>query len=95
MATVLQEGQALKRLIHVYGVEGQIEVSLSEDGLAFRIPGTRKSVSMTWPEAVKAAKAEADTPAWLANDPLKFLQTEVEKLRKRAVKRAEKAKNES
>jgi hypothetical protein len=87
MPNEFAEGQKLKRLVKVYGVPGLVEVTLSSEGLSFRTPGSRKYVSTTWLKAVAHASPEADTPAWLANDPVKMLMHEEAKVGKRRAKR--------
>ena len=90
MPNEFAEGQKIKRLVKVYGVSGLVEVTLSSEGLAFRVPGSRKYVSTTWLKVVAHASPEADTPAWLANDPVKMLTHEEAKVGKRKQKRLDK-----
>ena len=92
MPAKLAEGKSLKRLIKVYGIEGPVELTISHSLLSMRIPKTRKSVSADWPEVVRGLFTPDDAPAFLAGEPLKFLQHEAAKVVKRAVKKADKAK---
>ena len=93
MPNEFAEGQKLKRLVKVYGVSGLVEVTVSSEGLSFRVPGSRKYVSTTWLKVVEHASPEADTPAWLANDPVKMLVHEETKVSKRRAKREEKSES--
>lgn len=89
MAGKIEEGKSLKRLIRVYGVEGWVEVTLSHEGLAMRIPKTRKSLTAPWTKIVEGAMATPDdSPSFLMGEPLKFLQAEAAKVTKKAVKKA-------
>lgn len=90
MPAKLEPGKKLRRLIKVYGVEGQIEVTVSAEGLAFRVPGTRGYVVSAWPDAVeKSASTPDNCPSFLAGEPLKYLQHEVAKVIKKKAKRTE------
>lgn len=86
----VRKAETIKRLTKVYGVPGFVEVTMSADGLAFRVPGSRRYVTTTWLKAVEHASPEANTPAWLANDPVKLLVTEEAKAGKRKQKRLDK-----
>lgn len=95
MPNEFAEGQKLKRLVRVYGVPGLVEVTLSSDGLAFRVPGSRKYVTSTWLKVVEHAAPDGNVPCFLANDPVKMLTHEETKVGKRRAKREEKSQEES
>lgn len=86
MATEFAEGQKLKRLVKVYGV-GLVEVTLSSDGLAVRVPGSRKYCTSTWLKIVEHSTPDGNVPCFLANDSVKMLTHEEAKVSKRRAKR--------
>lgn len=86
----LREDQKLRRLVKVYGIEGLVEVTLSKDGVSFRIPRTKMTVSMTWPQAVEACDTPGNVPCFLAHNPVDTLKHQVKQVQKRAAKKAEK-----
>lgn len=90
MATTLEPGKSLKRLIKIHGIEGMVEVTLSHEGMAMRIPGTKKHVSCMWTDVAKAMYTPNEVPAWLHGEPLKFLAHEAEKVIKNRAKRESK-----
>ena len=87
MATEFVPEQKLKRLVKVYGVPGLVEVTLSRDGLAFRVPGSRKYCTSTWLKVVQHAAPDGNVPCFLANDPVKMLTHEETKVSTRRAKR--------
>jgi hypothetical protein len=90
MPNEFAEGQKLKRLVKVYGVPGLVEVTMSSDGLAFRVPGSRKYCTTTWLKAVEHAAPDGNVPCFLANDPVKMLTHEEAKVGKRRAKKLDK-----
>lgn len=90
MAATLEPGKSLKRLIKVYGIEGMVEVTISHEGVSFRIPGTQKRLVGTWTDAVKATSTPNDVPSHLFGEPFKFLEHEALKVKARKEKKASK-----
>lgn len=90
--TSLEPGDnPLKRLIKVYGVSGYVELSVSHEGVALRIPGSRQSVTATWDRvADKAGQTPQNVPCFLAHDGLKLLQHEAAKLELKKAKKESK-----
>jgi hypothetical protein len=89
MPRVLEFGQKLKRLVKVYSVPGLVEVTLLSDGLAFRVPGSRKYCTTTWLKVIEHAIPDGNVPCFLANDAVKLLVHEEQKVAKRRTKRLE------
>ena len=87
MPAKLETGKKIKRLIHVYGVESWVELTLTYEGASLRIPGTKKRLTCSWTDIVTAMYTPDDVPSFLAGEPLKFLLHEDKKVAKR---RAEK-----
>ena len=88
MPAKLEPGKKLKRLIKVYGIEGDVEVSMSHEGLTFRVPRTRLILTATWPDVVEKASCTPDNvPCFLAGEPMKFLQHEQTKVAKKRAKK--------
>ena len=78
----------LKREIHVYGVEGLVQVEIDHTGLRFHIKGSRKFVETTWNDVVKTCITGTDVPSFLHGCALALLIHEADKVNLR------KAKNE-
>ena len=91
MATVLEPGNKIKRLLHVYGVEGLVEVTVAHEGIFFRIPKTKKSVLADWRAVIdRSTSTPNDVPSHLIGRPLEVLQHEADKVQKRKERRAAK-----
>jgi len=95
MSAQLREGQKLRRVVKVYGVEGGVFVTLTHDGIEFKMPRTKVGVSMTWPQAVNASSTPSNVPSKFEGQPMKFLIDQAEKATKRSVKRALKKAKET
>jgi hypothetical protein len=91
MPKQLESGKKFRRLIKVYGVEELVEVTISAEGLSFRIPSTRGYLVAAWPDVVEKSSLTPDnSPSFLAGEPTKYLQHEVAKVVKNRIKRATK-----
>jgi hypothetical protein len=90
MSAQLREDQKLRRAVKVYGIEGLVYVTLTSNGIEFKVPRTKVGVTVTWPQAVKACQTPSNVPSKFEGDPIKFLIDQAEKVTKRAVKKAQK-----
>ncbi len=90
MSAELSEGKKLKRQIKVYGVESPVIITLSHEGISFRVKSAKLDISMTWPDAVNACYTPENVPSYLEGQPLAFLKEQAKGITKRAVKRADK-----
>lgn len=89
MPKQLEPGKKLRRLVKVYGVEGLVEVTISAEGIAFRVPSTRGYLVAAWPDVVEKSSSTPDNcPSFLAGEPTKYLQHEVAKVIKKKAKKA-------
>lgn len=91
MATKLAEGQSLKRRVRIHGI-GEVEVAISEEGIAFRAPGTKTSTTLRWMSAVSFSMTPANVKSYYMGKPTQFLSSQVQKGEERAAKK--RAKNE-
>ena len=89
MSKLIESGKKIRRLIRVHGVESVVELTITSEGLAFRIPKTRKTLTLDWGGAVRASYTPNDVPAFLMGEPVKFLQHEVAKVQKKQKKKTE------
>lgn len=69
----IEKEKRLRRTIAIPGV-GNTVVELSENGIKFRAPGTKLSVSAQWAELVNSCKTPPGLPKKFENNPLTFLQ---------------------
>ena len=74
----------IKRAIHVDGVEGKVNVTITENGLVFSAPNSAKGLTVIWTQVVKSATTPINVPAHLYGDPIKFLQAMAAKRKKGA-----------
>lgn len=81
MAVKLEK--SLEREIRVYGVEGPVIVTIAPEGLEFRLPGSRKTVTISWTNVVGEAETPATVPSYLMGKPLEFLQQQAREIIKR------------
>jgi hypothetical protein len=63
----------LNRKITVPGIEGEIVVSMTSDGLSFRLKGSQKEITATWRKVIAACATPANVPTFLVNEPFNFL----------------------
>ena len=89
MSATLKEGQKLRRLVKVYGV-GSAYVTLTCDGIAFSVPGTKLGIGMPWAKAVASCDTPQNLPSKFEGRPMDFLQYQAAEATKRAVKRLDK-----
>jgi hypothetical protein len=86
MATKLEGDSKIKRVVRVYGV-GDIEVTLSADGFAFRAPGTKIHTTLPLGAAVTASQTPANVASYHFGKPMEFLKAQVEKVAKSKAER--------
>lgn len=81
MATKLENGSKIKRIVRVYGV-GDVEVTMSQDGFAFRVPGTKIPTTLSLGAAVSTSQTPANVASYHFGKPVEFLKAQVEKVAK-------------
>jgi hypothetical protein len=64
---------ALNRKIVVPGVEGEIVVSMTSDGLSFRLKGSQKEIVTTWRKVIESCTTPVNVPTFLVGEPFNFL----------------------
>ena len=87
MPTELQDGQKLRRLVKVYGIEGLVVATLTHQGIEFKIPKTKIGVLLTWAGAVNASSTPSNVPSKHEGKPMEFLLDQSHKQAKRAEKK--------
>jgi hypothetical protein len=91
MSATLREGQKLKRQIKVYGVESPVIITLSHEGIEFKVKTAKIGVGNTWCQLIENGCVTPDNvPSFLAGRPLEFLTEQAKGITKRAVKRLDK-----
>jgi HD-like signal output (HDOD) protein len=76
--------RTIKRAVHVVGVDGVVNVTISEQGLHFSAPKSSKALTISWTQVVRNTTTPTNVPAHLYGDPIKFLQTQAAKRKKAA-----------
>ena len=94
MPAEIRDGQKLRRVIKVYGIEGVMYVTLRHQGIEFTAPGTKVGVGMSWQKAVTACLTPSNVPSKFEGRPMEFLIDQAAKQSKRAEKRAEEKEND-
>jgi hypothetical protein len=84
----LKEGQKLKRQIKVYGIEQPVIVTMTREGLSFKVKGTKIEVMQTWQRVVVSCDTPTNVPSWLHGKPLQLLEHLSKQSTKRKIKRA-------
>jgi hypothetical protein len=80
---VTELNSKLSRTTKIYGVEGDVIVSISPEGVSFRMKGMQKGVTARWDKIIAACDTPDTVPAFLAAKPLEFLRWSGTKLRQR------------
>jgi hypothetical protein len=65
----------LEREIKVHGVEAPVIVSLTTDGISFRIKGTRTALTNGWVQTVMAMNTPTNVKSYLMGNPLGVLES--------------------
>jgi len=90
MSTKLVGNQKLRREIKVHGVDLPIIVTLTPEGLVFKIKGARHGVSASWPQVVDGCSTPDNAPGKLHGRPLAFLQDSARRIQASLIKRLDK-----
>ena len=92
MPATIAEGKKLKRVIKVYGVELPIIVTLTHEGIEFKVKSAKMGVGNMWAQLIhKGCVTPDNVPSYLAGLPLNFLIEQAKAIVKRNVKRLDKA----
>ena len=96
MPATLNPGQKLRRVIRVYGVDQPVCVTITSEGIDFRVVGSGKHLSLTapWRQVVERMPTPDNVKCFLSGKPidlLNYLSTAAVKLR---IKREEKKENQ-
>lgn len=95
MSATLQEGQKLKRVIRVYGVAEPVIVTLTSEGLEFKVKGSKIGVDVTWPAVVHICGTPSNVPSKLHGRPFDFLNDTARRITASRVKRLDKKAKEA
>lgn len=72
MATKLIK--SVEREIKVPGIEWPVILTVSTNGLAFRVKGTKKATQVGWGVVIDASMTPENVPSFLYGKPFAFLQ---------------------
>lgn len=91
MATKLEGEAKLKREIRVYGVDLPVNVTLTANGLEFKVVGSKVGVVAPWTLILaKAAKTGENVPSKLHDQGYGFLQDAARRISAARIKRIDK-----
>lgn len=85
MAAVLKG--TIKRAVKIYGIEGMVNVSISEEGLKFAVPGTKQSVMIAWGTTVAHCSTPTNVPSYLFGNPKELLKVNAQNAAKKRAER--------
>jgi hypothetical protein len=71
--TTMAAGQKLERVIRVHGIEHPVILTVSNEGISFRVKGTQKAVTQSWTQVILACNTPMNVPCFLADQPLALL----------------------
>jgi hypothetical protein len=74
-----KSSSVIKRVIKLYGVDLPIIVSLSEEGVAMAVSGTKTKVSGTWESVARSLQTPDNVPSYLMGKPKEFLARQAKK----------------
>jgi hypothetical protein len=75
MASVLEEGKVLKRVIRLHGINKPVVIEISTAGVSIYVKGARKHLHGNWYAIVnKAMETPADVPSYLMGKPWELLE---------------------
>jgi hypothetical protein len=95
MPATIAEGKKLKRVIKVYGVELPIIVTLTAEGIEFKVQTAKIGVGNTWAQIVEKGCLTPPNvrPAWAEGQPLAFLVEQAKTIVRHRVMRLDKKEN--
>ena len=94
MSAKLNPEQRLKRELRVYGVEGPVIITLTENEVFFKVKGAKTGVCATWSTVVAACDTPDNVPSKLHDKPLEFLQDTARRINESLLKRLNKEAKE-
>lgn len=72
--------EAIKRVIHISGIEVPVILYLTDVGFEFGIKGSRIRPMMSWYKALKSAETPVNVPAHMHGKPYELLQHQAKHL---------------
>lgn len=90
MAAKLDGDKKLKRSIRVHGVEADVNITFTAEGIELKVVGTKLGVGASWPKIVSACLTPPNVKSFLEGKPLSFLQYQASTVIKKRLKREEK-----
>lgn len=78
--------RGLRRLVPIYGLNDDIIVILTQEGITFKAPGTKLGAQATWSQLVGVCTLPESVHKKFVN-PFEFLRSQTKEHQKRMVKR--------
>jgi len=88
----VKEYQKLKWQIKVWDIDLSVIVTLTVDGIDFKIKGTSKGVTQNWPQVIAICHTPDNVERSLSGQPMKYLQHVSDKITKNKLNNAAKLK---
>jgi hypothetical protein len=85
----------LRREIRVYGVDMPVVLTLTSEGISFKVRGSKIGVSAPWTAVVNVCNTPDNAPGKLHGQPLAFLQDTARRIQASLIKRLDKEQKES
>ncbi len=92
---VTQLAGELRREIEVCGIESPVVLTLTPEGLVFKIKGSKIGVSAPWTAVVNACQTPSNAPGKFHDRPIAFLQDTARRIQASLIKRLDKEQKES
>jgi hypothetical protein len=64
----------LNRKITVPGIAGDLVITISPEGVRFRLKGSQKEITAPWAAVITACATPVNVPKYLTDEPFAFLQ---------------------
>ncbi len=73
MAKKLSGDACVRREIIIDGIPAPVMVEMTRTGIRLSVKGTKKWITVRWPQVISASRTSASVPSYLMDRPMEFL----------------------
>jgi hypothetical protein len=73
MAKKLSGEACVRRELIIDGIPAPVSVELTRTGIRISVKGSKKWITVRWPQVISASRTSSSVPAYLMDRPMEFL----------------------
>jgi hypothetical protein len=77
----LAKNAKVKRELLIDGIPAPISVEMTQFGIRMSVRGSKKWISVLWPQVIAAMRTTPDVPSYLMSRPMEFLMWQAKNYR--------------